>query len=67
VYPVIGVLPEAGAGQVIATSVVPEIAVTGAAGVLGAETKVDVIICVLVTDGLLTNETIAFNEQNCKA
>jgi len=35
VYPVIGVLPEAGAGQVIVTSV-PEIAVIGAAGALGA-------------------------------
>ncbi len=36
VYPVIGEPPSAGAAQVIATSVVPEIAVTGAAGVLGA-------------------------------
>jgi hypothetical protein len=34
-YPVIGVLPEAGAVQVIATSV-PVIAVIGAAGALGA-------------------------------
>ena len=34
VYPVIGVLPEAGAGQVILTSV-PKIAVIGAAGALG--------------------------------
>ena len=36
VYPVIAEPPSAGAAQVIATSVVPEIAVTGAAGALGA-------------------------------
>ncbi len=36
VYPVIAEPPSAGAAQVIVTSVVPEIAVTGAAGVLGA-------------------------------
>ena len=34
-YPVIGVLPGAGAVQVIATSLVTEIAVAGAAGALG--------------------------------
>jgi len=67
VYPMIAEPPSAGAAQVISTSVVPDIAVTGAAGVLGAETKVHVITWVLVTNRLLANETIAFNEQNCKA
>ena len=50
VYPVIAEPPSAGAAQVIATSVVPEIAVTGAAGALGAEIIVEVITCVLVTN-----------------
>jgi hypothetical protein len=35
-YPVIAEPPSKGATQVIVTSVVPEIAVTGAAGVFGA-------------------------------
>ena len=55
VYPVIAEPPSAGAAQVIVTSVVPEIEVTGAEGVLGALIIVDVITWVLVTNGLLAN------------
>ena len=55
VYPVIADPLSAGAVQLIATSVVPEIEVTRAEGVLGALIIVDVITWVLVTNGLLAN------------
>ena len=55
VYPVIAEPPSEGAAQVIVTSVVPEIEVTGAEGVLGALIIVDVITWVLVTNRLLAN------------